>query len=134
MLKTDPKQVRGQHYDLVLNGVELGGGSIRIHQPELQRRVFEEVLKIEPEVVEDRFGYMLQAFEYGAPPHGGIAFGVDRIVTLLAGRTSIRDVIAFPKNQKGQELMTQSPGTVTEDQLSDLHISVVETDDSESSE
>ncbi len=134
LLETDPKQVRGQHYDLVLNGVELGGGSIRIHQPELQRMVFEEILKIEPEVVEDRFGYMLQAFEYGAPPHGGIAFGVDRMVTLLAGRTSIRDVIAFPKNQKGQELMTQSPGTVTEDQLSDLHIAVVETDHSESSD
>lgn len=131
LLKTDPKQVRGQHYDLVLNGVELGGGSIRIHQPDLQRMVFEDVLKIEPEVVEDRFGYMLQAFEYGAPPHGGIAFGVDRMVTLLAGRSSIRDVIAFPKNQKGQELMTQSPGTVTGDQLSDLHIGLVEMDESD---
>ena len=125
-LKTEPLKVRGQHYDLVLNGVELGGGSIRIHQPDLQKQVFEEVLNIEPEIVEDRFGYMLKAFEYGAPPHGGIAFGLDRMVTLLAGRQSIRDVIAFPKNQKGQEMMTQSPGVVSAKQLKDLSISVVE--------
>ncbi|MCH2156112.1 MAG: aspartate--tRNA ligase [Opitutales bacterium] len=121
-LDSDPKAVRGQHYDLVLNGVELGGGSIRIHQPELQRKVFIDVLKIDPEVVESRFGYMLEAFEYGAPPHGGMAFGFDRIVTLLAGRTSIRDVIAFPKTQKAEDLMTQSPSQVTERQLRDLHV------------
>ena len=132
LLKTDPVKVRGQHYDLVLNGVELGGGSIRIHQPDLQKMIFEEVLKIEPDIVKDRFGYMLNAFEYGAPPHGGIAFGVDRMVTLLAGKKSIRDVIAFPKNQKGQEMMTQSPGIVSESQLSDLHISVVEASEEES--
>jgi aspartyl-tRNA synthetase len=125
LLDSDPKAVRGQHYDLVLNGVELGGGSIRIHQPEVQKKVFEDVLKIEPEVVESRFGYMLRAFEYGAPPHGGIAFGLDRMVTILGGRSSIRDVIAFPKNQKGQEMMTASPGVATEKQLRDLHIKAV---------
>lgn len=125
LLDSDPKAVRGQHYDLVLNGVELGGGSIRIHQPALQKKVFEEVLKIPADVVESRFGYMLKAFEYGAPPHGGIAFGLDRMVTILTQRTSIRDVIAFPKNQKGQEMMTASPGIATEKQLRDLHIKAV---------
>ena len=125
LLDSDPKKVRGQHYDLVLNGVELGGGSIRIHQPELQKKVFEDVLKIPADVVESRFGYMLKAFEYGAPPHGGIAFGLDRICTILGQRSSIRDVIAFPKNQKGQEMMTQSPGIATEKQLCDLHVKAV---------
>ena len=125
LLDSDPKAVRGQHYDLVLNGVELGGGSIRIHQPELQKKVFEDVLKIPADVVESRFGYMLKAFEYGAPPHGGIAFGLDRMVTILTQRTSIRDVIAFPKNQKGQEMMTSSPGIATETQLRDLHVKAV---------
>ena len=132
LLKTDPVKVRGQHYDLVLNGVELGGGSIRIHQPDLQKMIFEEVLKIEPDIVKDRFGYMLNAFEYGAPPHGGIAFGVDRMVTVVARKRRIRDVMGFPKNEKGQEMMTQSPGIVSESQLSDLHISVVEASEEES--
>lgn len=125
LLDSNPKAVRGQHYDLVLNGVELGGGSIRIHQPNLQKKVFEDVLQIPEDVVESRFGYMLKAFEYGAPPHGGIAFGLDRMVTILTQRTSIRDVIAFPKNQKGQEMMTASPGIATEAQLRDLHIKAV---------
>jgi aspartyl-tRNA synthetase len=124
-LDSNPKAVRGQHYDVVLNGMELGGGSIRIHQPALQKKVFEEVLKIPQDVVESRFGYMLKAFTYGAPPHGGIAFGLDRMVALLCGTTSIRDVIAFPKTQKGQDLMAQSPTPVTERQLKDLHIKVV---------
>ncbi len=124
-LDSDPKKVRGQHYDVVLNGMELGGGSIRIHQPALQKKVFEDVLKIPADVVESRFGYMLKAFTYGAPPHGGIAFGLDRMCALLCGTTSIRDVIAFPKTQKGQCLMTQSPTPVTEKQLKELHIRTV---------
>ena len=125
LLESDPKKVRGQHYDVVLNGMELGGGSIRIHQPALQKKVFEEVLKIPADVVESRFGYMLKAFTYGAPPHGGIAFGLDRMVALLCGTTSIRDVIAFPKTQKGQDLMAQSPTPVTAKQLKELHIQTV---------
>jgi aspartyl-tRNA synthetase len=125
LLDSDPKAVRGQHYDVVLNGMELGGGSIRIHQPALQKKVFEDVLKIPADVVESRFGYMLKAFTYGAPPHGGIAFGLDRMVALLCGTTSIRDVIAFPKTQKGQDLMAQSPTPVTPKQLKELHIQTV---------
>jgi len=125
LLDTDPRKVRGQHYDVVLNGMELGGGSIRIHQPALQKKVFEDVLKIPADVVESRFGYMLKAFTYGAPPHGGIAFGLDRMVALLCGTTSIRDVIAFPKTQKGQDLMAQSPTPVTPRQLKELHIQTV---------
>ena len=121
-LDSDPKKVRGQHYDIVLNGVELGGGSIRIHQPDVQKKVFEDVLKIPADVVQSRFGYMLEAFSYGAPPHGGIALGLDRLVTILCNRESIRDVIAFPKTQKGQDLMTDSPGEATERQLRDLKI------------
>jgi aspartyl-tRNA synthetase len=124
LLDSEPQRVRGQHYDLVLNGMELGGGSIRIHQPGLQKKVFEEVLKIPADVVASRFGYLLKAFTYGAPPHGGIAFGLDRMVALLCGTTSIRDVIAFPKTQKGQDLMAGSPTPVTPRQLKDLHIQV----------
>ena len=125
LIDSDPKAVRGQHYDVVLNGMELGGGSIRIHQPTLQKKIFEDVLKIPADVVESRFGYMLKAFTYGAPPHGGIAFGLDRMVALLCGTTSIRDVIAFPKTQKAQDLMAQSPTPVTAKQLKDLHIQTV---------
>jgi aspartyl-tRNA synthetase len=125
LLDSNPRAVRGQHYDVVLNGMELGGGSIRIHQPALQKKVFEEVLKIPADVVESRFGYLLKAFTYGAPPHGGIAFGLDRICALLCGTTSIRDVIAFPKTQKGQDLMAQSPTPVTPRQLKELHIATV---------
>jgi aspartyl-tRNA synthetase len=125
LLDSDPQAVRGQHYDVVLNGMELGGGSIRIHQPLLQKKVFEDVLKIPADVVDSRFGYMLRAFKYGAPPHGGIAFGLDRIVALLCGTTSIRDVIAFPKTQRAQDLMAQSPTPVTAKQLRELHIQTV---------
>lgn len=126
LLDSDPKAVRGQHYDIVLNGMELGGGSIRIHQPELQEKVFKELLKIPAEIVNDRFGYMLEAFKYGAPPHGGIALGFDRMVAILSGTTSIRDVIAFPKTQRGHDLMVSSPSTATPEQLRDLHIKSLE--------
>jgi aspartyl-tRNA synthetase len=124
MLKTDPKKVRGQHYDVVVNGVELGGGSIRIHQPDVQKMVFEEVLQIPPDETQLRFGYMLEAFRYGAPPHGGIALGFDRLNAILCGTPSIRDVIAFPKTAKGTCLMTESPSAVSARQLRDLHIEV----------
>ncbi len=126
LLDSNPRSVRGQHYDVVLNGTELGGGSIRIHRPDLQKKVFEDVLKIPAEMVESRFGYLLRAFTYGAPPHGGIAFGLDRIVALLCETTSIRDVIAFPKTQRGQDLMAGSPTPVTPRQLKELHIATVE--------
>ncbi len=124
LLKEDPKKVRGQHYDIVVNGVELGGGSIRIHQPDVQRTIFEELLQIPPEETRLRFGYMLEAFQYGAPPHGGIALGFDRLCAILCGTTSIRDVIAFPKTAKGTCLMTESPSGVTARQLRDLFLEV----------
>jgi len=124
LLKTDPKKVRGQHYDVVVNGVELGGGSIRIHQPDVQKTIFEELLAIPPEETKLRFGYMLDAFKYGAPPHGGIALGFDRLIAILCGTPSIRDVIAFPKTAKGTCLMTDSPSQVSAKQLRDLYLEV----------
>jgi aspartyl-tRNA synthetase len=123
-LTTEPKRVRGQHYDIVVNGVELGGGSIRIHQPDVQKTVFEEVLQISPEETKLRFGYMLDAFRYGAPPHGGIALGFDRLMAILCGTPSIRDVIAFPKTAKGVDLMTDTPTPVSARQLRDLYLEV----------
>jgi aspartyl-tRNA synthetase len=122
LLASDPKKVRGQHYDIVVNGVELGGGSIRIHQPDVQKTIFEQILQIPPEMVQARFGYMLEAFKYGCPPHGGIALGFDRLIAILCGTSSIRDVIAFPKTAKGTDLMTASPAPVEPRQLRDLHI------------
>lgn len=122
LLEKSPLAVRGQHYDLVLNGVELGGGSIRIHSADFQKYIFEGILKMDKSVVESRFGYLLKAFSFGAPPHGGIALGFDRLTALMAGTNSIRDVIAFPKTQKGQDLMSMSPGPVEEKQMRELGV------------
>jgi aspartyl-tRNA synthetase len=122
LLDTDPLKVRGSQYDLVLNGQEMAGGSIRIHRPDVQNKMFEQVLKIPAEVAKARFGYMLEAFRYGAPPHGGIALGFDRLCAILCGSTNIRDVIAFPKTAKAYDLMTSSPSEVEAKQLRDLHI------------
>ena len=123
-LSSDPKSVRGQHYDIVVNGVELGGGSIRIHQRELQKTIFEDVLQIPANVAQERFGYMLEAFRFGAPPHGGIALGFDRLIAMLCDSESIREVIAFPKTAKGVDLMCDAPGTAEPRQLRDLHINL----------
>jgi aspartyl-tRNA synthetase len=114
-------KVRAEAYDVVLNGVEIGGGSIRIHEQELQAKMF-EVLGISPEQQQKLFGHLLRAFTFGAPPHGGIALGVDRLVMLITGTSNIRDVIAFPKNSRGQDLMMESPSEVPEKQLRELHI------------
>ena len=121
LLESDPLKVRAQAYDLVLNGNELGGGSIRIHRREVQDKMF-DLLGIGKEEAQARFGFLLEALEYGAPPHGGIAFGLDRIVMLLGGADSIRDVMAFPKTQKAQDPMTEAPSPVDPAQLKDLRI------------
>jgi len=116
-----PETAKSRGYDLVLNGFELGGGSIRIHRPEVQRKVF-EALGLTPEQTEEQFGHLLRAFRYGVPPHGGIALGLDRIVMLMAGKEAIRDMIAFPKAQSGQDPLTGAPAPVTEEQLRELGI------------
>ncbi len=121
LLDRDPIDVRAKAYDLVLNGVELGGGSIRIHRQELQSRMF-RLLGITPEAARDRFGFLLDAFQYGAPPHGGIAFGLDRAVMVLAGEETIREVIAFPKTQSAADLMTGAPSAVDPTALEEAHI------------
>ena len=121
LLTSAPERIRAQAYDIVLNGVELGGGSIRIHDPELQAKIF-SVLQMPQAEVEDRFGHLIQALSYGAPPHGGIALGFDRFVMMVAGEDSIRDVIAFPKTQKAMDLMMNAPATVDAKQLRDVHI------------
>ncbi len=121
LLDTAPEKVRARHYDIVCNGVELASGSIRIHTAELQRKIF-RLLGYADEEIDDRFGHLLEAFDFGAPPHGGIAPGIDRIVMLLAGEGTIRDVIAFPKNQSAADLTFGAPSSVTEEQLVELHL------------
>jgi aspartyl-tRNA synthetase len=116
-----PHKAYAKAYDVVLNGWELGGGSVRIHRPEVQTKVF-EAMKITREEQRAKFGFLLDALQYGAPPHGGIAFGFDRMVTLMVGAEAIRDVIAFPKTQRGQDLLTGAPTPATEKQLRELHL------------
>jgi len=124
MIASDPGKVLCYRYDLVLNGFEIAGGSIRLHDPEVQQKVF-SALGIDKEEAQEKFGFLLQALKFGAPPHGGIAVGLDRLVMLLAGRDSLRDVIAFPKTQKAMDLMSDAPTAVSNEQLVDLHVEVV---------
>ncbi len=125
MLDTDPKNVLAKAYDVAMNGSEIGGGSIRIHSPEVQKKIF-EVLGISEVEIERRFGHLLEAFQYGAPPHGGIAWGLDRIVMLLRDEPNIREVIAFPKDSKAKDLMTGAPSPLPEESVREMHIKTIE--------
>ena len=123
LLEKNPLAVRSRAYDLVLNGSEIGGGSIRIHQKEMQEKVF-EALGMTPESYGEKFGFLLSALDSGAPPHGGIAFGFDRLVMMLCGESSIRDVIAFPKTQKASCLLTNAPSETSKAQLDELSLRI----------
>ena len=124
LLHTDTGKVRATAYDIVVNGTELGGGSIRIHDAELQDTMF-ELLGFTPERAKEQFGFLMDAFKYGAPPHGGLALGFDRFVSILAGLDTIRDVIAFPKNNSGRDVMNESPSPIDQTQLDELQIALV---------
>ncbi|MBQ7571125.1 MAG: aspartate--tRNA ligase, partial [Bacteroidaceae bacterium] len=123
LLDTDPASVRANAYDMVINGVEVGGGSIRIHDAKLQQKIF-EILGFTPEQAQQKFGFLMNAFKYGAPPHGGLAYGLDRFVSLFAQLDSIRDCIAFPKNNSGRDVMLDAPGFIDQVQLDELHLQV----------
>ncbi|NLB27868.1 MAG: Asp-tRNA(Asn)/Glu-tRNA(Gln) amidotransferase GatCAB subunit C, partial [Clostridiaceae bacterium] len=133
LLDTRPEIVRARAYDIVLNGTELGGGSIRIHVQDLQKRIF-RILGLTDEQAEDQFGFLLSAFKYGVPPHGGLAYGLDRIVMLLTGEESIREVIAFPKVQNSSSLMTGAPYYVAQKQLDELGLAITAIPDADANQ
>lgn len=124
LLETDPSKVLSQAYDIVINGYEAGGGSMRIYNQELQHKIF-ALLGMTEEEIKAKFGFFIEALEYGTPPHGGIAFGLDRLTMILSGTDNIRDVIAFPKNLSGISLMSEEPNTVSQQQLDELHIKII---------
>jgi aspartyl-tRNA synthetase len=124
LFNTNPGEIRAKAYDLVINGVEIGGGSIRIHDTELQKQMFKH-LGFSDEEAEEQFGFLMDAFKYGAPPHGGVAFGFDRLVSMFGGSESIRDFIAFPKNNSGRDVMIEAPSMVADDQLQELNLNII---------